>query len=79
MTELDATAGYRRDHRCQTDACPNDFAVVTIRVDDSEVTMLCDSCQLVFNLAILQQLADQGTIALPAPPAEDVAPQPSSS
>lgn len=72
MTELDAAAGFRRDHRCQTDGCPNDFAVITVRVDDSEVTQLCDSCQLLFNLAILQQLAEAGKLVLPAMPATPV-------
>lgn len=76
MTDLDAAAGFTRDHRCQTDNCPNDFAVVTVRVDDSEVTMLCDSCQLMMNLAVLQQLAESGAIDLAAPPAPGVAPQP---
>lgn len=76
MTDLDTAAGYRRDHRCQTDGCPNDFAVITIQVDTSEVTMLCDSCHLTFNLAVLQQLAESGAIALPAPLPPDVVTQP---
>ena len=76
MSELDAAAGFRRDHRCQTGGCPNDFAVVTVRVDDSEVTMLCDSCQLLFNLAVLQQMAAAGEIDLSGPPAPPVDAQP---
>ena len=76
MSELDAAAGYRRDHGCQTPDCPNDFAVITLQVDTSEVTMLCDSCHLAFSLAVLQQLAESGAITLPAPAPESVAPQP---
>lgn len=76
MTDAAELAGYRRDHGCQTPDCPNDFAVITLQVDTSEVTMLCDSCHLAFNLAVLQQMAESGAITLPGQPAPDVATQP---
>lgn len=65
MTEPTDQAPVRRDHGCQTPECPNDFAVIVIRVDDSTVEMLCDGCNLAFQLAVLQQMAADGTITLP--------------
>lgn len=64
MTELDAAAGYRREHNCQTPTCPNDFAVVTVDLDTGESTFLCQSCQLAFWLAILQKMSEEGTLIL---------------
>lgn len=60
-----------RDHGCQTPGCPNDFNVITIRVDDSEINMLCEGCNLAFNLAVLQRLGEQGMLTAPdtEPPA----------
>lgn len=72
MTAPATEAGFRRDHGCQTPGCPNDFAVVVVRVDSSETDMLCESCNLAFWLAVLQQAAEQGVISLDAPaPAGD--------
>lgn len=68
-TPAPAEPGYRRDHACQTLGCPNDFSIITIRVDDSETMMLCEGCNLSFNLAVLQRLSEQGLLpGLDTPP-----------
>ena len=64
------TEPITRSHNCQTPECPNDFAVIIIRVDEGESDLLCDSCHLAFNLAVLQKLAEEGLIEL-APAAAD--------
>ena len=76
MSELDAAAGYRREHNCQTPDCPNDFAVITVDLDTGESTFLCHSCQLAFWLAILQKMADEGTLILADTAGEAVDAQP---
>lgn len=65
MTEQDDIAPVERDHGCQTPDCPNDFAVIIIRVDDSTTEMLCDGCHMVMMLAIMQSMAEDGTLVLP--------------
>lgn len=62
-----ADAPVTRDHRCQTDRCPNDFAVITIRVDTSDIMLLCEGCNLAFNMAVLTQMHDKGLISLGGP------------
>jgi hypothetical protein len=65
MTTPNGDAPATHDRRCQTDGCLNDFAVIIVRVDDSSVLMLCEGCNLAFNLAVLQQASQQGLIVLP--------------
>lgn len=65
MTEPTDQAPVQRDHGCQTPDCPNDFAVIIIRVDDSTTEMLCDGCHMVMMLAIMQAMAEDGTLQLP--------------
>lgn len=71
MTEPAAVPPVIRDHGCQTPGCPNDFNVITVRVDDSEISMLCEGCHLAFTLAVLQRLGEQGMLVGPdtQPPA----------
>jgi hypothetical protein len=67
---IPADPGYRRDHKCQTPECPNDYAVIIVRVDDSGVDMLCDSCHIAMMMAIIKQSIEQGTLRLEdTPPA----------
>jgi hypothetical protein len=67
MTTPNGAAPATHDRRCQTEGCPNDFAVITVRVDDSSVLMMCEGCNLAFNLAVLQQASEQGLIDILAP------------
>lgn len=48
---------------CQTPDCPNPIAVVVTRLDDHEADALCQSCNMIFWLAVLQQAAEAGLIA----------------
>lgn len=66
MTEQADQAPVERDHKCQTPECPNDFNVITLRVDDSTTNYLCEGCNLAFNLRVLQALVEDGSIVLPA-------------
>lgn len=65
MTQPAEEQAVERDHGCQTPECPNDFAVIIIRVDDSTTEMLCDGCHMVMMLAIMQAMAEDGTLVLP--------------
>lgn len=64
MPDQAADAPVTRDHRCQTDKCPNDFSVITIRVDTSDIMMFCEGCNLAFNMAVMTQMHDEGLIEL---------------
>lgn len=76
MTSTTPETGTRRDHGCQTPGCPNDFAVITLRVDDGEASYLCEGCHLAFSLAVLQQLGAQGLLAAPGAAAAGTPAQP---
>lgn len=62
MTEPAAEPGYKHDHNCETPGCVNDFAVIEVTCDTSESHFRCMACQQAFWLAVLRQLAAQGTL-----------------
>lgn len=78
MTQQADLQPVKRDHGCQTPECPNDFAVIITRVDEGTSEFLCDGCNLAFQLAVLQQMAADGTIVLPASVTQDQPASPAS-
>jgi hypothetical protein len=60
LSDTAETEGMRHDHRCQTEACPNDFVIITLNVDTSETNYLCWGCNMAFQIRVIQLMEEQG-------------------